>query len=355
MRRITALPTLATALLLSTAAAQVPYGPPAPPAPTAPTPTTPTAPAPAPAVVPGLALSAPADTLREYRLSETTRLRYENVQLQVSGGTPEQAAAFEARFREALRAREGERTLTYKQFLKVLPAEGTAGRYLWNSISSEGGRAVSSRSLRTLGTTLGTLGTSGAADAGGLAYQPDTPAPSTVPGDPTLALLTTQLQAELARTHAELLAAFDPASFGLLGGGAAGKLQPGQTFTRLKTLQPAHPLATLPGQQVVGAPLQVEQQLRFENEQGGQLVFFRQARVRQPGQLVTGSAELLLTLARYVYDGELRLTPDGLPVSASRDEAYAVQVAGRVKQGDLTASFGLTVTSTSVLTLVPLP
>ncbi|MGX9687954.1 hypothetical protein ACTQ9L_12525 [Deinococcus wulumuqiensis] len=349
MRPFAALPTLATALLLlgATAQAQL-YGPPAPPAPPV-APAAPVTPPSTPAA--GLALGAPQDTLREYRLSETTRLRYDDVQVEVSGGTPEQAAPLQNSFREALRAREGERTLTYKQFLKVLPADGTPGRYLWNSISSEGGRSVSSRSLRTLG----------AAGEGSLAYQPDA---VPVPGDPTLALLTAQIQAELARTHAELLAGFDPASFGLLTGTAQsgplspgplrpGPLRPGQTFTRVKTLQPAHPLATLPGQKVAGAPLQVEQQLRFESEQDGQLVFFRQARVLQPGQVVTGSADLLLTLARYVYDGELRLTPDGLPVSASRDEASVIRVTGRMNQGDLTLTFGLTVTSTSVLTLTP--
>ncbi|WP_278913663.1 hypothetical protein [Deinococcus wulumuqiensis] len=343
MRPFAALPTLVTALLLlgATAQAQL-YGPPAPPAP----PVAPAAPVTPPVTPPsttaaGLALGAPQDTLREYRLSETTRLRYDDVQVEVSGGTPEQAAPLQNSFREALRAREGERTLTYKQFLKVLPADGTPGRYLWNSISSEGGRSVSSRSLRTLG----------AAGEGSLAYQPEA-APAS--SDPTLALLTAQIQAELARTHAELLAGFDPASFGLLTGAAkTAPLRPGQTFTRVMTLNPAHPLATLPGQKVAGAPLQVEQQLRFESEQDGQLVFFRQARVLQPGQVVTGSADLLLTLARYVYDGELRLTPDGLPVSASRDEASVIRVTGRMNQGDLTLTFGLTVTSTSVLTLTP--
>ena len=213
MRPFAALPTLATALLLlgATAQAQL-YGPPAPPAPPV-APAAPVTPPSTPAA--GLALGAPQDTLREYRLSETTRLRYDDVQVEVSGGTPEQAAPLQNSFREALRAREGERTLTYKQFLKVLPADGTPGRYLWNSISSEGGRSVSSRSLRTLG----------AAGEGSLAYQPDA---VPVPGDPTLALLTAQIQAELARTHAELLAGFDPASFGLLTGAAqSGPLSPG--------------------------------------------------------------------------------------------------------------------------------
>ena len=328
-------PLLLAAALLPAAQAQGVYGPPAPPAPVTPTP------AAAPTGAPGLALTAPADTLREYRLSETTRVRYDNVQLEVSGGTPETAAAFQNQFRAALRAREGERTLSAKQFLKVLPAEGTPGRYLWNTISSEGGKAVSSRSLRTLG----------AADGGTLTFQPEPVAAGT---DPSVAALLAPVQAELARTHAELLAGLDPASFGLLRGGpAAGSPKPGQGFVRLKTLQPPSPLMSLPGQQVVGAPLQVEQQLRFENEEGGQLVFFRQARVVQPGQILSGSVEGLMTLLRYVYDGELRLTPDGLPVSSERGEAYAVQMSGRLKQGDLSATYSLNVTVTSLLTLTP--
>ncbi|MHA0039188.1 hypothetical protein [Deinococcus sp. PESE-13] len=334
MRRMFA-PLLLAAALLPAAQAQGVYGPPAPPAPVTPTP------AAAPTGAPGLALTAPADTLREYRLSETTRVRYDNVQLEVSGGTPETAAAFQNQFRAALRAREGERTLSAKQFLKVLPAEGTPGRYLWNTISNEGGKAASSRSLRTLGT----------ADGGTLAFQPEPVAAGT---DPSVAALLAPAQAELAHTHAELLAGLDPASFGLLRGGpAAGSPRPGQGFVRLKTVQPPSPLMSLPGQQVVGAPLQVEQQLRFENEEGGQLVFFRQARVVQPGQILSGSVEGLMTLLRYVYDGELRLTPDGLPVSAERGEAYAVQMTGRLKQGDLSATYSLNVTVTSLLTLTP--
>ena len=333
MRRTPALSLLATALL-SAAQAQGVYGPPAPAA--------------VPVAAPGLALTAPADTLREYRLSETTRVRYDNVQLEVSGGTPETAAAFQNQFRAALRAREGERTLSAKQFLKVLPEEGTPGRYLWNTISNEGGKAVSSRSLRTLGMAA-------PADGGTLTFQPEPVAAGT---DPGVAALLVPVQTELARAHAELLAGFDPASFGLLRGGpAAGSSRPGpkpgQGFVRLKTLQPPSPLMTLPGQQVVGAPLQVEQQLRFENEEGGQLVFFRQARVVQPGQVLSGSVEGLMTLSRYVYDGELRLTPDGLPVSAERGEAYAVQMTGRLKQGDLSATYSLNVTVTSLLTLTP--
>ena len=333
-------PLLLAAALLPAAQAQGVYGPPAPQTPVSPAPVTP-APAAAVAVAPGLALTAPADTLREYRLSETTRVRYDNVQLEVSGGTPETAAAFQNQFRAALRAREGERTLSAKQFLKVLPAEGTPGRYLWNTISNEGGKAVSSRSLRTLGT----------ADGGTLTFQPEPVAAGT---DPSVAALLAPVQAELAHTHAELLAGLDPASFGLLRGGpAAGTPKPGQGFVRLKTLQPPSPLMSLPGQQAVGAPLQVEQQLRFENEEGGQLVFFRQARVVQPGQILSGSVEGLMTLLRYVYDGELRLTADGLPVSAERGEAYAVQMSGRLKQGDLSATYSLNVTVTSLLTLTP--
>lgn len=332
--------TLVLAALLPSAQAQVAPSDPAPAA-------VPAAAQPAPVVGPGLptpALVAPADTLREYRLSETTRVRYENVKFDVTGGTPPQAAAFQSQFQAALRAREGERTASYKQFVKVLPADGTPGRYLWNSLSTEGSsqgggsQSVSSRSVRTLGT------------GGGLVYQPEA-APD--PAQGAVALLMTQLQSELARTHAELLANFDPASFGLPADPAAAQLKPGQTFTRVKTLQPPHPFATLPGLTTVGAPLQVEQQLRFENVQGGDLVFFRQARVLQPGQIVGGAGQMVLTLSRYIYDGELRLAPDGLPTSALRDEAYAVQVSGRVQQGDLTAQFSFTVTVLSALTLNP--
>lgn len=339
--RFAALLTLALATWLPSAQAQVVPSDPASAPAAAPTPAPPT-----PVVGPSQpspALAAPADTLREYRLSETTRVRYENVKFEVTGGTPQQASAFQSQFEAALKAREGERVANYKQFVKVLPAEGTPGRYLWNSLSSEGGKTVSSRSLRTLGA------------GGGLAYQPDAPRPDTPqpPADASIAALLAQLQNELAHAHAELLANFDPASFGLPADPVAAQLQPGQAFTRVKVLRPPQPFATLPGLNNIGAPLQVEQQLRFENVQDGNLVFFRQARVLQPGQIVGGTGQMVLTLARYVYDGELRLAPDGLPASALRDEAYAVQVSGRVQQDDLTAQFSFTVTVLSALTLNP--
>lgn len=334
--RFAALLTLALAAWLPSAQAQVAPSDPASAPAAAPTPA-PSAPV-VEASQPPSALAAPADTLREYRLSETTRVRYENIKFEVTGGTPQQASAFQGQFEAALKAREGERVANYKQFVKVLPAEGTPGRYLWNSLSSEGGKTVSSRSLRTLGA------------GGGLAYQPDAPQP---PADASIAALLAQLQNELAYAHAELLANFDPASFGLPANPATAQLQPGQAFTRVKVLRPPQPFATLPGLNNIGAPLQVEQQLRFENVQDGNLVFFRQARVLQPGQIVGGTGQMVLTLARYVYDGELRLAPDGLPVSALRDEAYAVQVSGRVQQGDVTGQFSFTVTVLSALTLNP--
>lgn len=289
----------------------------------------------APAPAAPLVLGAPADTLLEYRLTEVTRLRYEQLQLEVTGGTPEQAAAFEAQIRAALKTREGEQTTQYKQFLKVLPAGDSAGKYLLNTLTLTT-PAVSSRSLRTLGK------------GAGLAYQSETPA--NLPA--SLAALLGQVSDELARTHAELVSAFDPASFGLLGD-KAGTLTPGQTFTRLRTVQSPQPFASLPGQKRLGLPLQVEQALRFERQQGGQLVFSRTARVVQPGQITAGSVNMVQTLSRYVYDGSLRLTPDGLPVSATRDEAYAVQVTGQAKQGDVTAKLSFNVVATSVLTLTP--
>lgn len=282
-----------------------------------------------------LVLSAPADTLLEYRLTEVTRLRYEQLQLEVTGGTPEQAAAFEAQIRAALKTKEGEQSTQYKQFLKVLPKGDSAGKYLLNTLTLTT-PAVSSRSLRTLGK------------GASLTYQPETP--TNLPA--SLAALLGQVSDELARTHAELLSAFDPASFGLLGERATA-LTPGQTFTRLKTVQSPQPFASLPGQKRLGLPLQVEQGLRFEGQQGGQLVFSRTARVVQPGQITTGSVNMVQALSRYVYDGSLRLTPDGLPVSATRDEAYAVQVAGQARQGDVTAKLSFNVVATSVLTLTP--
>lgn len=294
---------------------------------------------------PSLTFSAPEGTLREYRGEEVSRVSFSNAEATLSGADAEAQRTFAAQFQAALRAGEGEKRQSFKQFFKVLPAEGTPGRYLWNSLITTVDGSPSLRSVRTLAPGGG---------SGRLDYQPARPVSPEALKDPaqTVAVLLAQrLEAELAGSHAELLAAFDPASFGLFG----QALTPGRTFTRMRTLRPPHPLGALgtPGQET--PPVQVEETLRYEGEEGGTLRFTRQARVVRPAQVITGALSLITTLREYELGGELRLTREGLPVSATRTERYVADVRGSATRSGAQAGqqvrASLTVTGTSSLTL----
>lgn len=299
---------------------------------------TPASATPAPSSAGAIAFAVPVDTLREYRLTEVNRVTFSDPHTSLSGDAA-QARAFEEQFGRALASRTGQQQATFKQFLKVVPAEGTAGKYLWNTVGQVGTETLSLRSVRTLE----------AGTAGKLEYQSSRPAPKT---PDMVSLMLAQVEAEMGRSHAELLANFDPASFGIVvGGTAATPLTPGQTFKRLKTLRPSTPLTTVSSTIRETQPIQVEQQLRFEGEKDGQLVFTRLARVVQPGQIVTGSLNMVTTLRTYAYEGNLILTPGGLPISATRDELFEAQVEGSLSQGDKRATFGMVVRSTSALNL----
>ena len=123
----------------------------------------------------------------------------------------------------------------------------------------------------------------------------------------------------------------------------------------MRTLRPPHPLGALgtPGQET--PPVQVEETLRYEGEEGGTLRFTRQARVVRPAQVITGALSLITTLREYELGGELRLTREGLPVSATRTERYVTDVRGSATRSGAQAGqqvrASLTVTGTSSLTL----
>jgi hypothetical protein len=286
-----------------------------------------------------LALTAPVGTVREYRGNEVTRVTFTGGDFVLTGVPEAEAKDAQAQFQTALKSRSGETVQAFKQFVKVLPAAGTAGKLLYTSIlTDEGEEPLTLRSVRSLAAT----------SAGTLTFQPDE---SPANADPLAGILG-NLNTLLAALHADLLANFDPAAFGILG----KPLTPGAVFTRTKTLKPSNPLAGVGTGNRETQDISVEQQLRFEGVQGGLLVFSRAARIVQGQQIVTGqSANLTTTLSNYTLTGELRVTRDGLPVSATRTESYAAEVKGKLTapegQDAGEATFSLQLGGTSVLTL----
>ncbi|ANE42655.1 hypothetical protein [Deinococcus puniceus] len=292
----------------------------------------PTTPAPT-----SLTLTAPVGTVREYRGNEVTRVTFTGGDFVLTGVPEAEAQDAQAQFLAALKSRSGETVQPFKQFVKVLPAAGTPGKLLYTSIlTDEGQEPLTLRSVRTLGASAT------------LAFQPDE---SPENADPLAGILG-NLNTLLAALHADLIANFDPAAFGILG----KPLTPGTVFTRTKTLKPNNPLAGLGTGNRETQAISVEQQLRFEGVQGGLLVFSRAARIVQGQQIVTGqSANLTTTLSSYTLTGELRVTRDGLPVSATRTESYAAEVKGKLTapegQDAGEANFSLQLGGSSVLTL----
>lgn len=319
-------------VLLTSAVAQnsIPATPPAPAA----APSTPSS----PAITP-LTLTAPVGTVREYRGNEVTRVTFTGGDFVLTGVPEAEAKDAQAQFLAALKSRSGESVQPFKQFVKVLPATGASGKLLYTSILTEDGEEpLTLRSVRTLA----------ASGAGTLAFQPDE---SPENADPLAGILG-NLNTLLAELHADLVANFDPAAFGIVG----RPLRVGEVFTRTKTLKPSNPLAGLGTGNRETQAITVEQQLRFEGVQNGLLVFSRAARIVQGQQIVTGqSANLTTTLGSYSLTGELRVRPDGLPVSATRTESYSAEVKGKLTapegQDAGEANFSLQLGGTSVLTL----
>ncbi|MDB5044280.1 MAG: hypothetical protein JWQ08_330 [Deinococcus sp.] len=291
--------------------------------------------------LPGLpiTLTAPVGTVRDYRGNEVSRVTFTGGDFVLTGVPEAEAKDAQAQFQTALKSRSGETVQPFKQFVKVLPAAGTPGKLLYTSIlTDEGEEPLTLRSVRGLAAN----------GAGTLIFQPDE---SPENADPLAGILG-NLNTLLAALHADLLANFDPAAFGILG----RPLTPGAVFTRTKTLKPSNPLAGLGTGNRETQAISVEQQLRFEGVQGGLLVFSRAARIVQGQQIVTGqSANLTTTLSSYTLTGELRVRPDGLPVSATRTESYAAEVKGKLTapegQDAGEANFSLQLGGTSVLTL----
>ncbi|WP_019009167.1 hypothetical protein [Deinococcus aquatilis] len=319
-------------ILLTSAVAQnsIPATPPAPAA----APSTPSS----PAITP-LTLTAPVGTVREYRGNEVTRVTFTGGDFVLTGVPEAEAKDAQAQFLSALKSRSGESVQPFKQFVKVLPAAGASGKLLYTSILTEDGQEpLTLRSVRTLA----------ASGAGTLTFQPDE---SPENADPLAGILG-NLNTLLAELHADLVANFDPAAFGIVG----RPLTVGEVFTRTKTLKPSNPLAGLGTGNRETQAITVEQQLRFEGVQNGLLVFSRAARIVQGQQIVTGqSANLTTTLGSYSLTGELRVRPDGLPVSATRTESYSAEVKGKLTapegQDAGEADFSLQLGGTSVLTL----
>lgn len=290
-------------------------------------------PATSPAAPVTLTLSAREGTVVELRGQETTGIQFTNGKFELKGGTTAQAKEAQTAFLSGLKQRSGSETQEFKQFVKVLPAQGTPGRVLFTTVLSDPSDPITLRSIRTLA----------AGGTGKLEYQPDD---GSVEEEDVLLDGLNKLLAEL---HGDLLANFDPASFGILG----QPLTPGATFTRLKALKPSNPLASLRGDVIEEQPVTVEQQLRFEGVQGDLLVFSRAARVVQPRQVVSGVANMTTTLREYSLTGDLRVRLDGLPVSATRVERYLADVQGSITIPDSkeTVTFALTVGGTSTLNL----
>ncbi|UQN07328.1 hypothetical protein [Deinococcus sp. QL22] len=284
-----------------------------------------------------ITLTAPVGTVREYRGNEVTRVTFTGGDFVLTGVPEAEAKDAQAQFQTALKSRSGETVQPFKQFVKVLPAAGTPGKLLYTSIlTDEGAEPLTLRSVRTLGASAT------------LIFQPDE---SPENADPLAGILG-NLNTLLAALHADLLANFDPAAFGILG----KPLTPGTVFTRTKTLKPSNPLAGLGTGNRETQAISVEQQLRFEGVQSGLLVFSRTARIVQGQQIVTGqSANLTTTLSNYSLSGELRVRPDGLPVSATRTESYAAEVKGKLTapegQDAGEVNFSLQLGGSSVLTL----
>ncbi|MFB9990718.1 hypothetical protein ACFFLM_01770 [Deinococcus oregonensis] len=335
MRRL--LLPLSVALLASAVAqSSIPATPLTPSTPVRQSPTVPTA---STLSLAPVTLAAPVGTVREYRGNEVTRVTFTGGDFVLTGVPEAEAKDAQAQFLAALKSRSGETVQPFKQFVKVLPAAGTPGKLLYTSLLTEAGEEpLTLRSVRTLG----------ASDT--LTFQPDE---SPANADPLAGILG-NLNTLLAALHADLLANFDPAAFGILG----KPLTPGAVFTRTKTLKPSNPLAGLGTGNRETQAISVEQQLRFEGVQNGLLVFSRAARIVQNQQIVTGqSANLTTTLNSYTLSGELRVRPDGLPVSATRTESYAAEVKGKLTapegQDAGEANFSLQLGGTSMLTLTP--
>lgn len=322
------------------------------PAPQPPAPITPPAPAAAPATRPTLdppsagpqlLLTAPADTVREYRLSALSQVSFSVLDAALPGAEPGDYSAALARVRAALQARSRPQSVSSKQFIKVLPGEEP--RIALSSIFGSGPEATTLRLTQVLRPGQATLPL----------HQPD----------PALSAPAAQVEQALAGAQAELVAPLSPASYGLWGaalGGAAlaGAGSEAGGLSRRVVLRVPNPLASPGADSLEVQPIVVEQRLRFEGLRGDEWVFSRSARIVQPQQTVAGRLTQVVKLLSYEVTGELVLSSDGLPVRSSFTETYRAEVRGRAPQpgaggGERDLDFAFVVSGGQTVTLVPFP